>query len=1051
MAEDFAAPLFNSAGPQQFKSAIDAVSKSFTDFATKANSSLQPLVKTLDSLVDKATQLQKLTGGIGTGTGSNTTNNGGQSTNSFQGGGFGPQAQLAGNAAGDYGNWSSPGSNGFSSGSSGWSGTPNGGSNGAGQFSAGRLAVGAGIAGLSAIGTASPSSITAGYSWSGLAGYAKEAGISNPLAYLRGGNFSGYANASDLSGGLTQLFNSPAGGIGQKGFNTAANSAGAYSLATQALYGPGSTDFTQTAGMQVSLLSGRGFGALMQYGQLNQAGARQAGQNIFSSAYAVANALAVNKGYSSIRSLSGKQLLTGSFGLQNQLTNFAGIAGFSDPTQFANVTSQYLAGQSNYLRSHPNAPTSAYTLGMPGQTSQQQLSVMSNLGITDPGSRKALAAQIKSSASQLTDVSAAGASSTLAMTQAKAYQDVSQISTTLDSAYGVLKGYGGVFNKMLDALIFIKTATGIRGVLGGGSGGGVGKTIEGTVAGKAISKVAGKVLPKAIPAVAEMTAGEAAASIGLPLAAGLGTAYFMYKDVTAPIPTDPTSVKAQAAASNLRSFKQSKLFMPTLQGLTPEQRAAMKAFETTGTHAQQNINYAADLQWLNTGGAGPVPWTAKGGSSGAGAAGNSGSSSAMGTSGVSSSAPAGASGSGASVLADARRYLGVPYLWGGTTMKGVDCSGLTQDVYRDAGVSLPRTTYDQVKVGTAVPNIASAQPGDLVFYGGNGYDGSPGSPGHVGIYAGNGKMIDAPHKGTTVRYDPVGNPVAIRRILSGNGVGSVTNTNGGGGSSSVISTNGNTMSYGYGGNLGEGNNYSEAAALAGYLSAGFSSSPGGTGGNTTGNGGSSGGNLGAATPTSLPTSGGGTPAQNQALGQTMAASYGWTGVQWTDLLRLWSRESGWSTTAKNASSGAYGIAQALPASKYGSAGSDWMTNPATQIAWGLQYIKSRYSNPAGAWAHEVAHNWYDKGTQFVEGDQIAQLHKGEMVVRAGTAGAMRMNQMSSTTSAAASGGGASVTLAAGAIQIGSVSANSTSDVGSMIETVFAEIQRRLNMTALGSD
>ncbi|MCY0946876.1 transglycosylase SLT domain-containing protein [Streptomyces antarcticus] len=71
-----------------------------------------------------------------------------------------------------------------------------------------------------------------------------------------------------------------------------------------------------------------------------------------------------------------------------------------------------------------------------------------------------------------------------------------------------------------------------------------------------------------------------------------------------------------------------------------------------------------------------------------------------------------------------------------------------------------------------------------------------------------------------------------------------------------------------------------------------------------------------------------------------------------------SRESGWSHTATNSSSGAYGLVQALPASKMSSAGSDWKTNPATQIKWGLDYMNSRYGSPVGAWNFWQSHHWY---------------------------------------------------------------------------------------------
>ncbi|GAA3884577.1 lytic transglycosylase domain-containing protein [Streptomyces sedi] len=69
-------------------------------------------------------------------------------------------------------------------------------------------------------------------------------------------------------------------------------------------------------------------------------------------------------------------------------------------------------------------------------------------------------------------------------------------------------------------------------------------------------------------------------------------------------------------------------------------------------------------------------------------------------------------------------------------------------------------------------------------------------------------------------------------------------------------------------------------------------------------------------------------------------------------------ESGWDHTATNPSSGAYGLMQALPGSKMASAGSDWQTNPATQIQWGVNYMESRYGSPCGAWEFWQANNWY---------------------------------------------------------------------------------------------
>ena len=100
------------------------------------------------------------------------------------------------------------------------------------------------------------------------------------------------------------------------------------------------------------------------------------------------------------------------------------------------------------------------------------------------------------------------------------------------------------------------------------------------------------------------------------------------------------------------------------------------------------------------------------------------------------------------------------------------------------------------------------------------------------------------------------------------------------------------------------------------------------------------------------------PSSNIAIGQTMAASRGWTGAEWSCLYNLWQRESNWNHLAENPSSGAYGIPQSLPATKMASAGSDYLSNPATQIKWGMDYISARYGSPCGAMNFWHANNWY---------------------------------------------------------------------------------------------
>jgi hypothetical protein len=100
------------------------------------------------------------------------------------------------------------------------------------------------------------------------------------------------------------------------------------------------------------------------------------------------------------------------------------------------------------------------------------------------------------------------------------------------------------------------------------------------------------------------------------------------------------------------------------------------------------------------------------------------------------------------------------------------------------------------------------------------------------------------------------------------------------------------------------------------------------------------------------------PTAAEADGKAALLKFGFNQTtHWTCLYNLWMRESGWNVYAENAS-GAYGIPQSLPGDKMASAGSDWQTNPVTQIAWGLGYIQSMYGTPCGAWDHEVADGWY---------------------------------------------------------------------------------------------
>ena len=185
----------------------------------------------------------------------------------------------------------------------------------------------------------------------------------------------------------------------------------------------------------------------------------------------------------------------------------------------------------------------------------------------------------------------------------------------------------------------------------------------------------------------------------------------------------------------------------------------------------------------------------------------------------------------------------------------------------------------------------------------------------------------------------------------GNNSGNTSNSgNTGGNNSGNTSNSGNT-----GGN--NSGNTSNSGNTGNTGNTGNSGNTGNTGGGTNNNSGSSGSDSGTTTTPS------GrlwhaTVAQAQAYAAGAAAQRGWTGNDWDCLVKLWTRESSWLWYAENASSGAYGIPQSLPADKMAAFGANYRDDAAVQIDWGLWYIAQAYGSPSKAWQHSEQVGWY---------------------------------------------------------------------------------------------
>lgn len=384
--------------------------------------------------------------------------------------------------------------------------------------------------------------------------------------------------------------------------------------------------------------------------------------------------------------------------------------------------------------------------------------------------------------------------------------------------------------------------------------------------------------------------------------------------------------------------------------------------------------------------------------------GKSGGGSGVSTAGSNANGSTSNNGASASqIIRFAETQLGVPYVWGGTSPgKGLDCSGLTQWAFGQAGIKLPRVSQDQAHSGSPVA-INQTQPGDLLF------KGDPAT--HVAIAMGGNKLIEAPHTGANVRirsYSPNEFTSARRIVGSVGNMDSLLNGNTG---DSIKNTLNNQQSR-IGGNTGDLGGTSEASIIASALSGSIGNLP------STGAARSTGATSGTSQLGTTPTgSGGNDKSSLQAYAKQLLAKYGWSN-QWNSFDALVMSESGWDYKATNPSSGAYGIPQSLPGSKMSSAGADWKTSGDTQLRWMMDYVQNRYGNPDKAWSFHQKNNWYASGAWSIDQDQAAQVHKGEMILPAKQAETIR----SAITNMMTTGVNSNQT-SGGGIHIGSIEVN----------------------------
>lgn len=382
-------------------------------------------------------------------------------------------------------------------------------------------------------------------------------------------------------------------------------------------------------------------------------------------------------------------------------------------------------------------------------------------------------------------------------------------------------------------------------------------------------------------------------------------------------------------------------------------------------------------------------------------------------------------------LAEARKQTGKPYVMGDEGPNTFDCSGfvtwaLNKAGYKTGSNHLVVDGLDKLP-GKNVP-VNQARPGDLLVRNG------AGASGHVAIYAGNGKTLEARGRAYGTGSWPAfqGRSFTHARRIIGT-MGDISgDTPGNSTPGNQVNTDQNSKLSAQAAGAFSSGDYGSTSELEAVMAA----LSGGTGGGPIGSTQSSNTNNSQGNNTDQGTNGDNIPPSGAISGKNDASkaaakkyakgllgSYGWSG-KWDSLLTLWQHESGWRWWADNPSSDAYGIPQALPGSKMGAG---WKTDAAAQVRWGMKYIKSRYGDPDKAWNFWQKNHWYDKGAWEIEQDENARIHKGEMVIPAKQAGIIRDALLKdaligtptngSSSRGRSSGGAPSLTFNAGSIVI----------------------------------